>query len=149
MPLRSGRHELRIEAVHARRAYMGVLGGESRESINGGVLRRAPRRARKLFACDRVCLIDPTRAWNAFEKAENALPNWEIYAFVRCDWVPTDEYDGSQVVVVFYADNLVENNVLKQLSTYLERFDWESIAEPYCIIDCEHYGGTIGVLREP
>lgn len=121
MLLKSGKHELRIEAVHARRAYMGVLGGESRESINGGVLRRAPRRARELFACDGVHLVDPTRDWDDFERASNSLPNWEIYAFVKCDWAPTVEYDGSEVVVIFYADNLFENDVLKQLSTQTSR----------------------------
>ena len=61
------------------------------------------------------------------------------------DWAPTEEYDGSQVVVIFYAEKLFENNVLKQLSTHLETFEWEAIVEPYHIIDCEHYGGTIGV----
>jgi hypothetical protein len=147
MPLRSGKHKLRIEALHARRAYMGVLGGESRGEINDGVLRRAPKRARKLFACDRVGLIDPTRAWNAFEKAENALPNWEIYAFVRCDWAPTDEYDGSQAIVVFYSDHLFESTVPNQLSAHLERFAWETLAEAYRIGDGESYGGTISVSR--
>jgi hypothetical protein len=126
---------------------MDVLGGSSRESINGGVLRRAPRRAKELFSCEGVHLIEPTRDWNDFEKATNSLPNWEIYALLKCEWAPTDEYDGSQIVIVFYADNLFENSVLEQLSTHLERFEWESIAEPYRIIDCEHYGGTISVVR--
>jgi hypothetical protein len=148
MLLRSGTHELRIEAVHARRAYMGVLGGESRASINGGVLKRAPRRARELFACDGVHLVDPTRDWDNFGRASNSLPNWEIYALLKCDWAPTEEYDGSQVVVIFYADHLFESGVLEQLSTHLERSEWESIAEPYLIIECEHYGGTMLGPRE-
>jgi hypothetical protein len=126
---------------------MGVLGGESREAINNGVLSRASRRARELFACDGVHLVDPKRDWDDFEKAESALPNWEIYALLKCDWVPTDEYDGSQVVVIFYAEDLFDNSVLEQLSTHLESFEWALIAEPYRIVDCEHYGGTIGVVR--
>jgi hypothetical protein len=126
---------------------MGVLGGESRESINGGVLRRAPRRARELFACDGVHLVDPTRDWDDFERASNSLPNWEIYAFLKCDWAPTVEYDGSEVVVIFYADNLFENNVLKQLSTHLETFPWEATAEAYRIGDGEYYGGTMSGPR--
>lgn len=147
MPLKSGRHELRIEAVHARRAYMGVLGGESRVSINGGVLRRAPRRARELFACDGVHLVDPTRDWDDFERASNSLPNWEIYALLKCDWAPTEEYDGSQAVVIFYSDHLFESSVPDQLLAHLERFSWETMAEAYRIGDGEYYGGTIGVWR--
>jgi hypothetical protein len=126
---------------------MGVLGGESRESINGCVLRRAPRRARQLFGCGRVHLIDPTRDWDDFEKATNSLPNWEIYLFLKSDWTSTDEYDGSQVVVIVYADHLLENRVLEQLSAHLGGFAWETMAEAYRIGDGEYYGGTIGVSR--
>ena len=143
MTLKVGEREVHIEAFHCRRAYMGVLGGSSIQSINAGVLKRAPRRAKSIFGCDRIHLIDPSKDWNEFEQDSHSLPRWEVYVLLRSDWTPTDEYDGSRLIVIVYADEILNKEFLNFLAGSLSSIDWESSAEPFLIDEIGAYGGIM------
>lgn len=137
-----GSRNVQIDAVHARRTYLGVMGGTSLGAINEGVLRRALPRSREMFSCDATHIIDPTAGWDTHERELKRLPAWEVYALVKSDWKPDIKCDGSQIVIIYYVNFLFSTNLQQDLSSHLSTLRWESEAEPYCIDDLDHYGGT-------
>lgn len=127
----SGR-KLRLDALYVEETYAGLLEGTMRRQDNLWLVEHIGERMPRAWGKRVLHVIRPEQLSDPDTGSAEWLPPAVFFAWLNSDSIDK-EWEGSELVVVWFGTLDAEESIAKQLEAALCEVPWESLAKDYDI----------------
>jgi hypothetical protein len=121
-------HQVSVRSFYFKDTYLTVLLGPNREQ-NKLIVKNALDRVKELWGNRKIHLIQPET--DNIDLQRPLLPPVEITAWIECHTSSEPEFDGSELVVIWYRDNIENEPLYDIIYEGIKSIPWAEIAEDY------------------
>lgn len=119
---------VKVIGLNIKASYSNVWAGKPTPELNRSLIKDGYRYPSEWASSIRVLLLRPKR-----EVLDTILPQFRLTVWLDCYQAMDPSYDGSWLVVTFYTDGLLEENLVNLLQKNLQDIDWKFSATDYFI----------------
>ena len=125
--LKSG-HELCVDSFHMTLTYGGLLEGYPSTALNKETLDNAQNMMSGLWGTRKTHTIEPSIRQEA---GHPFLPSWVCIAWLTCSEPINPAFMGSELVVLWFADDVHSLPLVQLVSDAVGDLDWSSLAQDF------------------